>query len=62
MEVRIQEVTFSKHCNNGEALTHRARIITYVDLRKKKLIPLLTNDMELDPLEIVAIYQKRWGR
>ena len=60
MEVRIQQVNFTKQCNNKQTLTHEARIITYVDLKKKKLIPLLTNDMELDPLEIVAIYQKRW--
>ena len=59
MEVRIQQVTFTKQ-QNGEKLTHKARIITYVDLKKKKLIPLLTNDMELDPSEIIAIYQKRW--
>lgn len=60
MEVRIQQVNFTKQCNNRQTLTHKARIITYVDLKKKKLIPLLTNDMELDPSEIVPIYQKRW--
>ena len=60
MEIRIQEVNFTKQCSGGKTLTHKARIITYVDLKKRKLIPLLTNDMELDPSEIVAIYQKRW--
>lgn len=60
MEVRIQQVIFTKELNNGETLTHKARIITYVDEKKSKLIPLLTNDMEFDPCEIVAIYHKRW--
>lgn len=59
-EMRVQKVTFSKQKNNGDVLTHKARIITYTDIKKRKLIPLLTNDMELDPLEIVAIYRKRW--
>ena len=41
---------------------HHARIITYVDIKKTrvKLIQLLTNDMDMDPEEIVAIYRKRW--
>ena len=60
MEVRVQEVTFTKQKSNEELLTHKARIITYIDIKKRKLIPLLTNDMELDPLDIVAIYHKRW--
>lgn len=41
-------------------MTHNARIITYVDINKCKLISLLTNDMDLDPNEIIAIYRKRW--
>lgn len=60
MEVRIQQVIFTKQLNNGETLTHKARIITYADEKKRKLIPLLTNDMEFNPCEIVAIYHKRW--
>lgn len=60
MEVRVQQVIFTKQHKNGETLTHKARIITYVDQRKHKLIPLLTNDIELDPSEIIAIYHKRW--
>lgn len=28
--------------------------------KKGKLIPLLTNDMESDPTEIIDIYRKRW--
>lgn len=49
MDVRIQQVTFTKHHKNGEMLAHKARIIAYADLKKSKLIPLLTNDMELPP-------------
>ena len=44
-------------------ISHIARIITYVDIRKDKqpkLISLLTNDFDM-PLEtIVAIYRRRW--
>jgi hypothetical protein len=60
MEVRIQQVTFNKQMKNEETLTHRARIITYVDRKKYKFISLFTNDMEADPSEIIAIYRKRW--
>ena len=60
MEVRIQQVTFTKQLNNKDFITHQARIITFVDEQKHKLISLLTNDMESDPLEIIAIYHKRW--
>lgn len=31
MEVRIQSMNLSKQLKDGETLTHRARIITYVD-------------------------------
>ena len=34
-------------------------MITYVDVRKRRLISLRTNDMESDPEEIIAIYRKR---
>lgn len=60
MEVRIQLVTFTKRLKGGETLIHQARIITYVDEKKHKLISLLTNDMEWDSSEIIAIYRKRW--
>lgn len=60
MQVRIQLVTFTKLLQGGEVLVHQARIITYVDEKKGKLISLLTNDMEWDPSEIIAIYRKRW--
>ncbi|MEG0456068.1 MAG: IS4 family transposase, partial [Bacteroides sp.] len=60
MDVRIQQVTFNKQLKEGETITHQARIITYVDEKKHKLISLLTNDMESDPSEIIAIYRKRW--
>lgn len=60
MEVRIQNVTFSKMLKDGTILIHHARIITYVDIKKHKLVSLLTNDMESDPNEIIEIYRKRW--
>lgn len=61
MEVRIQSVTFTKLLNGGETIHHHARIITYVDEKKHKPISLLTNDMDSDPDEIIAIYRQRWG-
>ncbi len=45
MEVRIQEVEFIKQNKGGETIRHKSRIITYVDVKKRKLISLLTNDM-----------------
>lgn len=60
MEVRIQNVRFSKMLKDGTILNHHARIITYVDIKKHKLVSLLTNDMESDPNEIIEIYHKRW--
>lgn len=49
MEVRIQEVEFIKQNKGGETIRHKSRIITYVDVKKRKLISLLTNDMESIP-------------
>ena len=62
MESRERKVRFTKRMKGGEAITHTARIITYVDLRKKtpRLISLLTNDLDMDRQEIIAIYRKRW--
>lgn len=60
MEVRIQNVEFTKQKKDGETILHKSRIITYVDAKKHKLVSLLTNDMESDPEEIVAIYRQRW--
>lgn len=60
MEVRVQYVTFTKQKKDGETIIHHARIITYPDVKKHKLIRLLTNDMDSDPDEIIAIYRQRW--
>ena len=49
-----------KRLKTGETIHHHARIITYVDEKKHKLISLLTNDLEYDPVEIIAIYRQRW--
>ncbi len=40
MEVRIQQVEFVKQVKGGEAIRHKSRIITYVDVKKRKLISL----------------------
>ena len=60
MQVRTQAVEFVKQRNGEETIRHKARIITYCDQKKRKLISLLTNDMDFDPDEIIAIYRKRW--
>ena len=63
MVYRIQQVSFTKHLKDGEDIIHHARIITYVDIKKgkAKLVSLLTNDMEMEAEEIIAIYRKRWA-
>ena len=62
VEYRVQHVTFTKRAKDGEEIVHHARIVTYVDLKKTraKLIPLLTNDMEMEAEDIVEVYRKRW--
>ena len=62
MALRIQTVEFTKRIKGAEDMKHRARIVTYVDQKKTKakLVSLLTNDMEAEPEEIIAIYRKRW--
>lgn len=58
MAYREEQVVFQK----GE-ISHRARIVTYVDIKKDtqpKLVRLLTNDFELQLEDIVQIYKKRW--
>lgn len=58
MECREQIVVFRK----GD-INHIARMITYVDIKKgkqPKLVTLLTNDFDMRPETIVAIYRRRW--
>ena len=58
MEYREQVVVFRKG-----GISHIARIITYVDIKKSKqpkLISLLTNDFDMPQETIVAIYRRRW--
>lgn len=59
-EVRIQNVTFSKMLKDGTTLIHHARIITYVDTKKHKLLSLFTDNLKSDPNEIIEFYRKRW--
>ena len=58
MEYREQVVVFRK----GD-ISHIARIITYVDIKKgrqPKLVSLLTNDFDMTLETIVSIYRRRW--
>ena len=58
MKYREQTVVFNK----GDA-RHKARIVTYVDIKKgrqPKLVSLLTNDFDMELQTIVEIYRKRW--
>lgn len=60
MEYRIKHVTFHKVVKGGQFISHSARIFSYVDVKKHKIIELLTNDMDATPEEIIAIYRQRW--
>lgn len=60
MEYRIRHVTFHKSMKDGGLIAHHARIISYVDPKKHRVIDLLTNDMDSAPDEIVDIYRQRW--
>ena len=59
MALRVQHVVFTKKAKDKN-ITHNARIITYPDIQKKKLISLLTNDFEMPQQDIIDIYRKRW--
>ncbi|SUB88035.1 Transposase [Porphyromonas macacae] len=61
MQVRIQDIVLTKKVEAGEPIEHRARIISYPDVNKKKLISLLTNDLDPAPRDIIEIYRKRWA-
>ena len=62
MIYRVQNVSFTKKVKDGNDIIHKARIITYVDVKKTKtkLISLLTNDFSMEIEEIVDIYRQRW--
>ena len=58
MEYREQGGVFRK-----DGVSHIARIITYVDIKKgktPKLVSLLTNDFDMSMETVVAIYRRRW--
>ena len=59
MALRVQRVVFTKKTKEV-IIKHHARIITYPDIQKKKLISLLTNDFEMPQQDIIDIYHKRW--
>ena len=62
MEYRIRHVAFTRKVKGGDDIVHHARIITCIDVKKTRTRPirLLTNDMDMDAEDIVAIYRKRW--
>ena len=57
---REQEVEFVKAGKDGIEIRHKARIITYYDKEKAKLVSLLTNDSDLGAEDVIAIYRRRW--
>ena len=60
-EIEVKHVVFTKQVKEKDPVIHRARIIIYANVKKDvKLTSLLTNDMEMDPEEIVEIYRRRW--
>jgi len=73
MQWKEEFVVFRKEVNskNGETgetekkvIEHHARIVTYIDEKKNgnaKLVRLLTNDLDTEYEEIVAIYKARWA-
>ena len=58
MVVRVQHVVSTKKTKEV-IIKHHARIITYPDIQKKKLISLLTNDFEMPQEDIIDIYRKK---
>ena len=62
MICREQCVSFTKEENKEKDITHLAKIVTYVDIKKTraKLVPLLTNNIEMDAKVVVDICRKRW--
>jgi len=67
MEWRDERVKFTKvtRKEDGDShittyVIHHARIVSYPDTGKRKVIRLLTNDMDSPYEDIVAIYKKRW--
>lgn len=60
MTMRVQNVIFTKKEKKGETIIHHARIVTHADERKMKCVSLLTNDFDMSPEDIIAIYKQRW--
>lgn len=64
MKFREQIVIFSKRNKNPDKhISHKARIVTYIDTSKKEekqIIRLVTNDFELSFEDIIGIYNARW--
>lgn len=60
---REEVVLFKKKVKEGKDILHKARIITYVNMKnpkKPKVTRLLTNDLDTEYEEIVTMYDARW--
>ena len=55
VSMKISTVEFTK-----DELKHKARIVEYWEDGKKDSVRLLTNDMDFEPEQIIAIYDRRW--
>jgi IS4 transposase len=61
-EVKVKETgEDGKETVSTRTIEHKARIVTYADEKNRKLVRLLTNDLEMPYEDIVAIYKKRWA-
>ena len=60
MEVRIQDVLFTKKISKEQTIIHNAFLGVSLCYYTGKLISLLTNDKDSDHDEIIAIYRQRW--
>jgi transposase len=48
------------HHHNNQVTRFKARLVTYIDPQKKKILVFLTNNFRFQPLTIAQIYKRRW--
>ena len=59
MEYRVQVVEFKKHIKDVENIRHKARIVTYVDLTKKKPKVIYYKNYRGEKLRLLIIFIKK---
>ena len=59
MEYRVQVVEFKKHIKDVENIRHKARIVTYVDLTKKKPKVIYYKNYRGEKLRRLIIFIKK---